>query len=634
MDQVETAIRLLGYPEVRADLLNAAFPKRGFQLAALLACNPQNKMSRLELASFLWDNSDDKSHANLRQLIARMRKALANFEQIFAVEEEFIGLQKTRIPFDFELLREEKTCTVANLLAFHHGEFLGDTTECTAYFQTWLAVERTKLNEQIFKSIGTELYAITRFGSADLHKINAIAEKLISIEPEREATYRLMIEIYSRLGNKDGIEKTKTALTKILNEELGVEPSTETKNVLRRISANQQPSLVTPEAKPTQTPPRVAMLLPEWLIPDAEGQVIVRCLMDDVANELARFATFVILAPHSTFQLESSRDLRPEMDSAYMIGGFVKMENGRKILALRSVATNSAEIVWAGEFALELDELLKSFRLLSSRIAKSLAEGIEAHEAMSNEVCKNRQAYIAYLEGRNSQRHLTLANVRRARKKFLEAADEDHDFGTSKARAAETLFDEWALLGGRDPEILNSAKHLSLEAMRNQPNTAIGYWINGLISLYQRQHDAAIEKFDEAAVLAPNSADLLIEHANTLAHVGECDQAIAKFERAIDLNPLPPDHYWRVGAGIYFGKGDLQETIRTCKNVSDEEGVLRLLAASYGLLGEREAAHKFGKKLKQSYPGQTAAEMVGISPDKDPSVSKRFLDGLNVAGIF
>jgi DNA-binding SARP family transcriptional activator len=604
----------------------------------LLARAPQNKMSRAAIAAMLWDSTDDqKSHANLRQLLARMRKAFASFSDYLELDEKIVALKSTKTKIDFWMIWGNATLSIDDFLQLFRGELLAGIADESETFSQWLIRERTALTEKFFSATTSALIEMTRFGSANLNRIEPIAKRMIEIEPEREITYRTLIEIYGRVGNRALVEKTRADLAIMLQREFASGPSPETQAVVRRVSSyfhDQSPNAQILDESPQKQLPRIALSLPRWITENEDGASIVQALIEDVANELTRYRSFVVLAPHSSFLSKSTlhETASPiDLKVDYEVSGFVKHDNGRNLLSLRSIRCQTREIIWAGEFPVAEADLLRSYRSLSLKIAKGLASSMD--NQFDRRGCQSSSAYAHYLFGREHQRTLTLPSVRRARKKYLESIDDDPHFGSVRARVAETLFDEWSLLGGNAPELLAAAKTNTAEAMAREPDAAIGYWIDGLVSLYQREYDTSLARFDVAEALSPNSADLLVEHANALAHVDRTDEAIEKFERALTINPLPPDLYWRTGAGIYFNAGDMQKTIAHCAKVSSEEGVLRLLAASHALCGEIERARVYGAKLKENYPGQTAAEMVGISPDRDPRVSQMFLQGLNLAGV-
>ena len=381
--------------------------------------------------------------------------------------------------------------------------------------------------------------------------------------------------------------------------------------------------------------PRLAILAPGWTAAP-ERTELLKVLIEDVANELARHRTFAVLAPHSSFQVDHDSGVPRKngiLRADYTVSGFVKPRGSGESLALRMVNCARQEIVWAAEFPISQSELMSSFRMLAIRISASLASGLETDMLLHLRKNGSGTAYLHYLEGQRWLKNCDLPRLRRARKAFGESISKDGRFAPAHARIAQTLYLEWLLLGGDDPRLLVDAREHAGLALALDPNNALGHWMAGVISLYQRDFDHSAEKFEEAEVLNPNSADLLVQHADALSHFGNAEAGWKKFERAIDLNPLPPDHYWWAGASIAFVQGDLARSIELCGRLKNDEPVLRLLAASHALAGNIEPARTYGKRLAELYPGQSAAQMFKIAPDRDSRVLNRFLEGLRLAGV-
>jgi tetratricopeptide (TPR) repeat protein len=129
-----------------------------------------------------------------------------------------------------------------------------------------------------------------------------------------------------------------------------------------------------------------------------------------------------------------------------------------------------------------------------------------------------------------------------------ETLSEDRGFADAYSGASCSLYLEWLLLGGNDPTLLTEARELAEQAIRHDPSNSAGYWRKAMVGLYQHDFDGSQECFVRARELHPNSADILLDHSDAMGFVGDADQAWTMFERAIDLNPTPPDHYWWAGA--------------------------------------------------------------------------------------
>ena len=80
-------------------------------------------------------------------------------------------------------------------------------------------------------------------------------------------------------------------------------------------------------------------------------------------------------------------------------------------------------------------------------------------------------------------------------------------------------------------------------------------------------------------------------------------------------------------------EADYKKALDLCGQLENEEPAMRLLAAIHGQLGNLPEARDYGQRLREAYPGQTAAEMTRLQPHRSKDHLQPFLDGLGVAGI-
>ena len=616
------------------------FPAKGFQLIALLALSPSSRMTRKELASFLWESeSESLALSNLRQLLSRMKKAVAG-THLLEIDASSIALGGARSAVDLCLFedasRNGDPSTYLETILLVRGDLLDGIGEVTDQFSHWLVRERAAFRERFFLTASATLFELTRYGRASKASLNTIAEKMLALEPEREQSYRVLVEAYGRNAMFEEATRIYNALCAMLDREHGVPPSPETAAVARRVFASRSSyrSVSAPEHAESERP-RVAFLAPSW--PSGREQPgLLKFFIEDIANELGRHRSFVVLAPHSSLKID--HDSGMPLDNSvlrvdYSISGFVKPDNGGTVLALRMVSCPSGEIVWSGEFSVSPDALLKSFSLLSLRVASSLCSAIERDRLEVLRKNRDNSAYLHYLDGQKWLANCDLARLRRARKSFKQSIDTDPRFAPSRARIAQTLYLEWIQLGGRDPDLLNVAREQSDIALALDPNDAIGHWMKGTVALYQRDFDECESKLADAEALCPNSADLQVQYGDALSHLGDPDAGWRKFERAIDMNPLPPDHYWWAGASIAFHQNDFQKAVDLCGKLADDEPVLSMLASSHALLGNLDTARIYGGRLKDLFPGGMALEKsAAVTPDRSEHHRKLSLEGLRLAG--
>jgi len=637
----EAAVRLLGVPEVHGGRAAHFFPSKGFQLLALLVRAPSARITREQAASLLWDSVEaSKGLANLRQLLVRMRRSEPSCGELVVANGQILalgtGAQATDVRIFETLSASENLDEVLRALALVRGEFLEGITDASEEFRHWLACERATVRERFFAAASSALIELTRYGRARTADLETIGERMLTLDPEREETYRSLIEAHGRNGDPGRAQQIHSLLKAMLQREFGTTPVIETAAVVRKVFASARSHSPDRENTPKgEKRPRVAFMTPAS--PGRFGRTdILKALIEDLANELSRFRTFAVLAPHSSFRIEHNCGLpldNSQLRADYVASSFVKLGGGREILVLRMTNCESAEIVWAGEFPIAREDLARTFRMLSVRVASSLAAGIERDVRSGLHVSGSASAYRHFLEGDIRLKTCELGGLRRARAAYRKAIAADGSFGAAHARVAQTLHLEWLMLGGNDPALLHAGREQARIAMDLDPGAALGHCMSAVIALYQRNFDLAAEKFADAETLHPNSADLLVQHADALTYMGEPDAAWQRFDKAIDLNPLPPDRYWWVGASIARRKGNFLQAIELCGRLASDEPVLRLLAISHALAGNRREARAYGHRLLEVYPGGSAAEMAKLVPFRDSDDLASFVQGLRLAGV-
>jgi DNA-binding SARP family transcriptional activator/Tfp pilus assembly protein PilF len=633
-EEDEIRVRLLGRPQMTHLGLGAFFPDKGFQLIALTALYQQRRIARKTAATFLWDKIEEAAALNnLRQLLARMRQQCPELGSILSVDARNLSIAGNGKQIDVIQFLESSD---SSLLELYQGSFLEGLGDVSQTFAEWVQVERARLQEQFFRRCELHLLDATRLGRSSAESIAVYEARLLALEPEREATFRLLIEAYGRCGHTREAARVSRAIVAIAKSEHGALPLPETEAAVRRVLALPKYIEAPEPVKTEQTqvaPPRVAFLLPRQLVPAQSTDYILSALIEDVANELARFRTFTMLAPHSSFRVDHDSGMpedNNQLRADYTISGFVK-PNGS--LSLRIAHCESREIMWSGEYAFAPDVILSCFNQMSRRIAMTLAGNLERHSLSIHQRANNASAYVHYLQGEHAYKTCELPSIRRARKQYQLAVKEDSSFAEAHSGIANTLCMEWLMLGGTGPELLVNAKTMADRAIAIDPNSASGYWRKAVVEVYQHAFDESEESFAQAQELHPNHADIILDRSDALGHIGDPKLAQSLFERAIELNPVPPEHYWWVGAGIAFSNEDYTKSIELCQRLATDEPVLRLLAACHGQLQNTSEAKHYGQRLKETYPNETAYQMAKLQPHRSEQSLQPFINGLRAAGI-
>jgi len=649
----DTTIHLIGIPHV-ATPTEGVFPAKGYILITMLLLAGSRRMSRQAVAALLWDDApEEKALTNLRQLLVRINRCWPYEDALIETSGPHLtagsGAERSDLA---AILAYQKSAVLAERLRgvmLAKGDLLDTIDTGGGELSQWFRGERERFRRLVLTLAADVLVEMTRFGRAQEREIDAIGECMLVLEPEREETFRALIEAYGRNGNIEAVNRTYATLIEVLRREFNTDPRPETVSAMRRILASAPrarlqvvsdresvvPSQMVREISAVRSLaglPRVALFPPRAL----SGQTLHplhRALIEDIANDLSRHRTFAVVAPHSSFGVADSPDNEriAALRSGYLISGFMVPSGDQ--MALRLTRQPGDEIIWAAEYPVSLERLAVSFRLVTRQIASTLAGEIERDQLDRMRADPKPIAYRHYLEGQARLRNCDLPKLRRARAEFRQAVQEDKNFAPSHARIAQTLQQEWLMLGGTDPYLLNQAKAEAELAIEIDAGSGIGHWMAAVIAIYQRDFDRTAEKFLDAEMLNPHSADLLAHHGDALSHLGEADAGWERFQRALELNPFPPDYYWWFGATIAIRRREFAAAISMCSKMESDESVMRVLAICHGLLGETEVARQYGRRLAEMYPGSSAMDLAQMAPDRRMEDIKLCAEGLRIAGL-
>jgi DNA-binding SARP family transcriptional activator len=226
------AVSLLDGFELRVDGGPVAVARGSQRLLAFLAVN-DGDVSRDHLFATLWPESDrGRAGGNLRSVLWRLPPVVRG-----AVVSG---------PGDVRL-RPDVRCDVAEFVGFARGLIDGsvpaDAADLLAlnhdllptWYDDWVLLERERLRRlrmQALESLAATLSAAGRFGEAIDAALLAIAA-----EPLRECGHSRLIEAHRDEGNQTEAIRHYEQYRRLLDAELGVEPSAE----LRRLAYGPGP---------------------------------------------------------------------------------------------------------------------------------------------------------------------------------------------------------------------------------------------------------------------------------------------------------------------------------------------------------------------------------------------------------
>ncbi|MGN6101848.1 MAG: BTAD domain-containing putative transcriptional regulator [Devosia sp.] len=474
----------------------------------------------------------------------------------------------------------------------------------------------------------------------------AALRRIADEHPYDDQACQGLMRYLARTGSREAALSVFDQFYKRVVDDLSAMPLPETLDLarsLRIFPRKTRRQSVTVGRVPVQTGPaplpRVLIMAPS---PEAVSAAVpigrllpIRALVEDVTLTLCRTREIAVLAPHTAAEAASA--VSPQLATLevdYAVWTSVLGTRRNPFLAAKVVRPESSEIVWfdsvsLGPLCAGEDRLHEAATWLGSAIAASIQRSelrLVGHEG-------RLAGYRHYLMGRRQLQEISLESVRRARKWFRLAAHLNPDFAAPHSWIAQSYVLEWMIFSHGTTDILESAVLSAQRAIEIDPQDPTGHRALGRAALFLHRYEDSLRFFSDAENFAPNHADILAEHADTLMHNSRPREAWQRIERALDLNPLAPDVYRWIAGGILFFNQRPLEALEQLRLMRRPDQAYRLMAACASSAGMSAAARTYARKAMENDPDFSLRTWTSRLPQRDRSTLNMYVDALKAAGF-
>jgi DNA-binding SARP family transcriptional activator len=237
-------VLLLGHFDVRLTDGTKLPPLRthkGEWLLALLALREGRSVQRDWLSGVLWQSSEDSAALyNLRRCLSDLRTALGSEEwRLQAPTARSISLDMTGAEFDvrkFDMAISQGTATaLRQAVDLYRGPLMEGCDE------DWVGQERIPREENYL--IALERLADLSAEHEDFAQAAADLRRVILREPTRESAQRSLMRVLSKMGDHASVIQTYRQLRQYLRDEMNIEPSSETQQLMAEIREQARTSI-------------------------------------------------------------------------------------------------------------------------------------------------------------------------------------------------------------------------------------------------------------------------------------------------------------------------------------------------------------------------------------------------------
>lgn len=590
-------------------------------LLAVAALAPGQSVTRAGLRALLWsDRGEDQASASLRQLLVLLRKELAPLGPgVLRVHNDSVGLDTDALDIDANrFVAAELAGDASQSVANYAGPLLEGLDLGDQAFEEWLAAERGRLLGLaigMFERRATELSGEARV---------AVAQRLVALDPLREASHRALIAAYMANGESAlAIKQFETCKT-MLARELGVAPAAQTEALLAK------PAAAAPNAKPS-----IAVLPFANLSDDPAQRYFSDGITADIVTELSRFHQMLVRAAKSKYDT-GALDAGRELAVHYVAEGSVRRIGKRIRINVQLLDVETGQNLWAERFDADEEEIFEVQDKIVRSIAAQLSDRlrIAVVEKASRKPPTSLAAYECFLQADALPIGVPEAAAE-ARRLCRRAIDLDPGYGRAYAFLADSYTLEWILHYDAPDSLLDQALDIAKKAVALDGGDDYCHTMLARAYLYRNSHDLAEFHYLKALSINPNNPNLNGGLGVLYGFRGEPERGLSYFREALALNPHnTPTWYWRNRAVVHFIAHEYEQAIEGFRRSPIQpDWVEALLAASYAHLGKMEEARKHAAASLRLTPNLTIAAFLKKDPYRRREDAEHVAEGLRRAGI-
>lgn len=630
--------------------------KRGSAIIAYLARCPGMAAPRDKLADLLWSDSDGEHARNsLRQTLSILRRSLTRAGvDVIQSRKDIIGLNPETVGVDVEefaaVLAARSPQELEMALASYGGPFLDGFYLGSSAFDDWAALERDRL-------LNLALESFEKLGRlVDLETGLALVDRLLAMEPTREASYRLKMELLIACGQHDRAMRTFETCRSMLKQEFGVEASPETRALWQSMlpaantaqnSAHLQPAHDGPAGQRFGRRPSISVANFVNLTGERSDNAFARGLVQDITTILSQQTDYVVLAG---FSLLSKHDARNEpkipgpLRARYVLSGSIQRFRDEMRVNVQLVDAASGQNVWAQKFdshcenALDFQDRIAQSAVLAVRLALQLTNWKVRDKSPPGASEVRRLVNEAYTKYFEMTRDSLLVAMELAEKAVAMAPD------NARAKRTLSVATSMGLAFGALPwkqEHVERSLRLAEAAVRAVPDDEIARCILSFAFECAGRIDEAIVECRHAVSLNPSYPSAHGDLAELYGLRGQISEALHEANEAIRLGAHDVIDFWRHHSMVVaqFAGGNDQRALDVARKVvSTKPGFVRgalYWAAAAAATGNGEEASRAIHHCLSQLPH---LNLSNVSPGFVPRYVEdhhhaRFLEMLSRAGL-
>lgn len=369
-------------------------------------------------------------------------------------------------------------------------------------------------------------------------------------------------------------------------------------------------------------------------------------ISEEIITHLALNRHLFVIARGSTLRYrdrqQSTAEIAQELGVRYLLDGSVRRQGARLRIAAEFSDCHLGRVIWADSFEGRHAELFDLQERIAVRIAGAIDPCVREAELAQVRLrpTESLDAYDCVLRGLHLQYLEEEHAFERAGGYFRQAVALDPGYAQAHSHLAWWL--TMCIGEGRTPlsvELRQRAIEHARRAVEVDPRDAWALSIAGhTYAFLQKQFSIALDMFQQALTINPNSAIAWARSATTLAYLGRGEEATERVRNALELSPFDQFAFSFCTthglASLTCSKFDeavwwLEKARRLNPRYRAAE---RLLIAAYSLCGNTDRAQAMALDFLRIEPEFRVGSFGDWYPLQSPH-RERLLQGLRSAGL-
>ncbi|OQP58355.1 tetratricopeptide repeat protein [Niastella populi] len=339
-----------------------------------------------------------------------------------------------------------------------------------------------------------------------------------------------------------------------------------------------------------------------------EPGIFCRAFSTDLITELSRFRQFrVINLPVQDLEADASASkLFDAAKTDYFIQGTFRCEKELVRINVQLYNSSTRHMVWGNRLEGSLLGMHEIQDNLLAAVVGILQQQInnDLLSAMRKRPRVEFKAYEHWLYGMEQVKKGSVESDLLAREHFQKALEIQPDYSLAYTGMSLSYFNEWSCqLWERWDVARTGAYEWAQKAIELDDQNYIAALVLGKIFVYDNSYDTAEFYFRKSLQLNPNDPDTHMQIALCFLLLGKEKEAVAIYERALQLIPFNADSYFLYGVFMYFSTGDYEKAASLIQpnqkaKVADADAYY---AAIYYYLNQPDRMHHFWNLYLENY---------------------------------